>query len=141
MLVKLTSHHRMSFQDLDINESWPKSSNDMMQYVICNKHSLFAPRLKTLKKQGFFFEMLLKWKTLMHFYMELRCSWTILQCNLNWIKLNSNSRIGLAYWKQMECKLVDKVFKILLWIRCWKKNFKKINLKKHLFMLLHLKMG
>jgi hypothetical protein len=41
----------MSFQDLDITESWPNSSNDMMQYVTCSKYSLFAHILKTLEKQ------------------------------------------------------------------------------------------
>jgi hypothetical protein len=34
---------------VDINEIWPKSVNDMMQCVTCNKSSLFAPQKKKKK--------------------------------------------------------------------------------------------
>jgi Zn ribbon nucleic-acid-binding protein len=37
--------------NLDINEIWPKDNNDMTQCVTCNFFSLFASRLKSLKKQ------------------------------------------------------------------------------------------
>jgi hypothetical protein len=38
----------------------------MMQYVTCDKFSLFAP------KQGKKFQIFMKCKTLIHFYMKLR---------------------------------------------------------------------
>jgi hypothetical protein len=39
------------WNNLDINEWKPKDNNDLMQHVTCDKSSLFAPRLKTLKKK------------------------------------------------------------------------------------------
>jgi hypothetical protein len=65
-----------------MNEFQPNDTNDMMQCVTCNKSSLFAPRLKILKKQKKrqislwskqeVFQMFLRCKTLVHFYMKLR---------------------------------------------------------------------
>jgi hypothetical protein len=54
-----------------------------MQCLICNKSSLFAPKLNTLKKQGKekyqislwskkHFQVFLKQETLIHSYMKLR---------------------------------------------------------------------
>ncbi len=40
------------WNNLDINEFQLKVNDDLMQYVTCNKLSLFASRLKILKKQG-----------------------------------------------------------------------------------------
>jgi hypothetical protein len=61
--------------------------------VRCNKYFSFAPRLKTLKKQGkknlckYIYickdiQMFFKKKTLIHSYMKLRCKQ---DCNAAWI--------------------------------------------------------
>jgi len=85
------------WNNLDINEFQPKGNNDMMQFVTCNKSSLFAPRLKALckfkRKQIFLenktkFRMFLKWKTLIHSYMKLRHE---SHSNATWIKVRFNS--------------------------------------------------
>ncbi len=38
------------WNNFDVNNVWSKGNDDVTQCVTCNKSSLFAPRLKTLKK-------------------------------------------------------------------------------------------
>jgi len=61
----------------------------MMQYVTYNKLSLFSQKLKELEKQIFLlshnvFQMFLKWETLIHSYVKLRCEQ---HCNAIWIEV------------------------------------------------------
>jgi hypothetical protein len=71
--------HNM-WNNLNINQFWPKDNNDMMQCVTYNKSFLFTSRLKALelqKKTNKYlygtkesFQMFLKWKTPIHSYMN-----------------------------------------------------------------------
>jgi hypothetical protein len=69
----------------------------MMQCIMCNKFSLFAPRLKALKNKGNTnilvkqekFQMFLKWETLIHSYMKLKMN-NIANATLNWIEVIFN---------------------------------------------------
>jgi hypothetical protein len=40
----------------------------------------------------------------------------------NWNLIEFNSNLSKFNWKEMGCKLVEKVLKIWLWIWCWKRN-------------------
>jgi hypothetical protein len=49
-------------------------------------------------------------------HLEMKIEW-----NLNLTKFNLNFRIELKFNQtQMGCKLLENVFKIFLWIWCWK---------------------
>jgi hypothetical protein len=74
----------------------------MMQHVTCNKYFLFASRLKTLKDQGISFFNVIELRDINAFYMELRSSWTILQCNLNWIEFQFKDWISLLKTNGMQ---------------------------------------
>ncbi len=57
-----------------------------------------------------------------------------IEWNLNWIPIQLNNGIKIQLnWKEIRCKLVEKVFKICLWIWCWKKNLKKKRIQKYTF--------
>jgi hypothetical protein len=112
------------WNNLDINEFQPKSNNDMMQCVIRNKSSLFTLRLRACEKQKktnnlvkwIFKKKVLKMRNMNSFLHEIEM-WTTLQwCTLNWIEI----KLMILNWKQMRYKLRKKIFKIILWIWCWK---------------------
>ncbi len=73
-------------------------------------------------------------------YMCLELNWIHISLNwvqIHWLKFELN-RIEFEFnWKQMGCKLVEKILKICLWMWCWKK--KKRDLKKYLFHAFLLK--
>jgi len=65
----------------------------MMQCVTCNKSSLFAPKIKTLKNYEkdkypyeffYIYNIVLKVWDIYSFLYEIE-AWKILQCHLNWI--------------------------------------------------------
>ncbi len=72
-----------------------------------------------------------------NYWMTLHATW--IQYNSNWTKFNS-TRFKFN-WREMGCKMVEKVLKFYLWIWCWKFLFTKTNPKRHSSMPLYLKMG
>jgi hypothetical protein len=71
-----------------------KVNNDMMQCLICNKSSLFVPKLNTLKKtrkrkisnilvEQEIFSSILETRNINSFLYEIEACETILQCNVN----------------------------------------------------------
>jgi hypothetical protein len=114
-----------SWNNHDINEFQPKCNNDMMQCCICNRFSLFATRLKALKKQKkkkvflwskIFFEILLKQETLIHLCMKLRREQ---HCNATWIEINSNSTKFNPNWNQLSSNSIEEKWNVNWWIRYW----------------------
>jgi hypothetical protein len=85
-----------------------------------------------LMKKSIDFNVEIKFRFQWKYWMTLDANWI----ELNWNKLNGisiqlfNSPVGWRFdliefkfnWRQMGCKLVQKVLKICLWIWCWKKK-------------------
>jgi len=71
--------HITSWNNLDINEFYPKNNNDMMQCVAWNEIALCKTKSIGNTKEdkypcggNFFFWKILKWKTIIYSYMKLR---------------------------------------------------------------------
>jgi hypothetical protein len=77
--------------------------------------------------------MFLKWKTLLHSYMKLRCKKNYNALSWIWVEFRLNLSQFKFISRQMGCKLVEKVFKFFLWMWHWQKNFKKIQIWKNTF--------
>jgi hypothetical protein len=57
-----------------------------------------------------------------------------IELNFNSIKFNSNSTIELRFnWREMGCKLVEKVLKFWMWIWYWGKKKLKKERSKHTY--------
>jgi hypothetical protein len=134
------------WNNLENDEFQPKSNDDMMQCVTCNKSSLFAPRLKTLEnkettniivEQEFFSQCMLKWKTLILSYIKLKS----IQCI--WIDINSIP-IQQLYSNSIKDNWYAnwwKMYSIYSFEYVIGKNIQYTNMKRHLSMLLHLWMN
>jgi hypothetical protein len=120
------------WNNLDINKFQLKNNNDMMQCVICNKFSLFTPRLRACEKQKKT-NNLVKW----FFFLnsgnkkhEFISTWNwdvnniaMMHLEMNWIKIENWKKINDIKLKTNEIQIDEKKKLIFLWIWCWKEFF------------------